>query len=101
MIILCDLHTPSPDPCHSIPCVTLLVSNLLAAPQCPRIRSSTHPQVCIRLEKSAAALLPLTGRTRLVRLVGLVEEEVGRELLVLVAGEVGLDDHVALEAETA
>jgi hypothetical protein len=37
----------------------------------------------------------------LLRLVGLVEEEVGGQLLVLVAGEVGLDDQVTLEAETA
>lgn len=37
----------------------------------------------------------------LLGLVGLVEEEVGRELLVLVAGEVCLDHEVALEAEAA
>ena len=37
----------------------------------------------------------------LLRLVGLVEEEVGGELFVLVAGEVGLDYEVALEAEAA
>jgi len=39
--------------------------------------------------------------SRLIRLVRLVEQEVGRQLLVLVAGEVGLDDHVSLETETA
>lgn len=50
----------------------------------------------------------LEGRhksTRLLRavlgLVGLVEEEVSGELLVLVAREVGLDDKIALEAEAA
>jgi hypothetical protein len=37
----------------------------------------------------------------LLILIRLVEEEVGSELLVLVAGEVGLDDGVAGEAETA
>lgn len=34
-------------------------------------------------------------------LVGLVEEEVRRQLFVLVAGEVSLDDGVAGETETA
>lgn len=37
-------------------------------------------------------------RLGVVALVRLVEEEVGGQLFVLVAGEVGLDDHVALEA---
>lgn len=37
----------------------------------------------------------------LLRLIGLVEEEVGSQLLVLVAGEVGLDHQVALEAKAA
>jgi hypothetical protein len=32
---------------------------------------------------------------------GLVEEEISGELFVLVAGKVGLDDEVALEAKTA
>jgi len=32
---------------------------------------------------------------------GLVEEEVGGQLFVLVAGEVGLDDEVTFEAEAA
>jgi len=43
------------------------------------------------------------GKRRLgvIALVRLVEEEVRGQLFVLVAGEVGLDDHVALEAETA
>lgn len=42
-----------------------------------------------------------TYNSLLLLLVGLIEEEVGSELLVLVAGEVGLDDGVAREAETA
>lgn len=37
----------------------------------------------------------------LLRLVRLVEEEVGGQLLVLIASEVGLDDQVTLEAEAA
>jgi hypothetical protein len=40
-------------------------------------------------------------RTWLIRLIGLVEEEVCGKLLVLVAGEVGLDNILALEAEAA
>jgi hypothetical protein len=36
----------------------------------------------------------------LFRILGLVEEEVGGQLLVLVAREVGLNDKVALKAET-
>lgn len=36
-----------------------------------------------------------------VLLVGLVEKEVGGELLVLVAGKVGLDSLVTLETKTA
>jgi hypothetical protein len=35
----------------------------------------------------------------LIRLLGLIEEEVGGQLLVLVAREVGLNDEVALEAK--
>jgi len=41
-----------------------------------------------------------TGKNTLLLLIGLVEEEVGSQLLVLVARKVGLDDNVALEAET-
>lgn len=37
---------------------------------------------------------------RLVRFIRLVEEEVGCELFVLIAGEVGLDDHVSLKSES-
>ena len=37
----------------------------------------------------------------LVIILGLVEEEVGGQLLVLVAGKVGLDDKISLEAEAA
>jgi hypothetical protein len=39
--------------------------------------------------------------TTLLKVVGLVEEEVGGELLVLVAGEVGLDDQITFEAKAA
>ena len=42
----------------------------------------------------------LPPHPRLIRLIGLVEEEVRRELLILVARKVRLDDEVALEAET-
>jgi hypothetical protein len=38
---------------------------------------------------------------RLIRFVRLVEEEVGRKLLILVAGKISLDDHITLEAQTA
>lgn len=37
----------------------------------------------------------------LLKVVGLVKKEVGGQLLVLIAGEVGLDDQVTLEAKTA
>jgi hypothetical protein len=40
------------------------------------------------------------ARGLLVVLIGLVEEEVGRELFVLVAGEVGLDSLVAVETQS-
>ena len=43
----------------------------------------------------------LLPASRIVRLIWLIEQEVRGQLLVLIAGEVGLDDHVALEAETA
>ena len=38
--------------------------------------------------------------TRLIRLVGLVEQEVCSQLLVLIEGEVGLDDHLTFESQT-
>jgi len=37
----------------------------------------------------------------LLRVFGLVEEEVGCKLFVLVASKVSLDDKVSLESETA
>lgn len=37
----------------------------------------------------------------LVTFVGLIEQEIGCELFVLIAGEVGLDDRVTREAEAA
>jgi hypothetical protein len=37
----------------------------------------------------------------LIRILRLIEEEIGRKLLVLVASEVGLDDQVAGKAEAA
>jgi hypothetical protein len=37
----------------------------------------------------------------LLHVLRLIEEEVGGELLVLVARKVGLDDKVSLESETA
>ena len=39
--------------------------------------------------------------SRLVRLIWLVEEEVRRQLLVLITGEVSLNNHITLEAEAA
>ena len=46
------------------------------------------------------------GRRRLavlliITFIGLVEQEIGRQLLVLVTGKVGLNDHVSFEAKTA
>lgn len=38
--------------------------------------------------------------TRLIRLVGLIEQKVRSQLLVLVEGEVCLDDHLTLESKT-
>ena len=40
-------------------------------------------------------------RTALITIIRLIKQEIRRQLLVLVAGEVGLDDEVALEAQTA
>jgi len=40
-----------------------------------------------------------TLSSRLIGLVGLLEQEVGGQLLVLVASEVCLDDEIPLEAE--
>lgn len=54
------------------------------------------PRVVHRLT-SAPPLLSTT----LLRLVRLIEQEVRSQLLVLVAGEVSLDDQVTLETETA
>jgi hypothetical protein len=39
--------------------------------------------------------------TTLVSLVWLVEQKICGQFLVLVTGEIGLDDHVSLEAKTA
>ena len=43
--------------------------------------------------------MALICRRRLVVIVGLVKEEVGGQLLVLVAGKVGLDGLLAVEAK--
>ena len=43
---------------------------------------------------------PLCG-TRVILFTLIVEKEVSRKLLVLVAGEISLDDEIALEAQTA
>ena len=43
----------------------------------------------------------LASLLRILRLIRLVKEEVRSQLLVLIAGEVGLDHEIALEAESA
>ena len=53
------------------------------------------PHVAIPFDK------PRPDTLLLIRLVRLVEQEVSRKLLVLVACEVGLRSHVAVKAETA
>lgn len=44
---------------------------------------------------------PYALSTALLWLVWLIEQEIGRKLLVLIAGEVGLDHIVTFEAQTA
>lgn len=41
------------------------------------------------------------SRSTLIPFIRLIKQEIRSQLLVLVAGEIGLDDHVAFEAETA
>ena len=62
-----------------------------------RVRSSRLSVKTQAASESAAPLL----EALVVVIVGLVEEEVGRELLVLVARKVRLDGRLAAEAEPA
>lgn len=55
----------------------------------------------IGIVKGVGRGIETKSRLRLGLFIGLVEEEVGGQLFVLVARKVGLDHQVALKAETA
>lgn len=111
-LAVCALHVLHP---LSLFSVQYLLPRL--EPQARSEQQQTFSSSCIKTSSSHRALVsridsPRDGRWKIIFsarlllrirlvLVGLVEQVVGGELLVLVAREVGLDRLVAVEAETA